>query len=312
MTAFYPVSTAPLTAVVNGREQIVEDKKVIFNTDTNEVKSIVGKGYELIPFEETHYQVTSRLDAMGLSYDTSHKLDNNGRKLFSTYTLLDEKFRFAPESRPDDVSQGRICLFNSYDSSTSFWLTWGLFRSICANGCVFGGKTSFNERVYHTKSANPVDMVSRMINNLDSFAQVKDFYQAMSEYELNQGEGNELIKELVPDNRKEAIEEREDEFKKLWSEKLPALDSDQIQEMAENQNFTINEAYGPSIGIRRREKVSELWNTPVQDLPPEERPRNLWTMYNCFTKVVTHEISNVNTQNNLFLKVDAQFRKVLS
>jgi hypothetical protein len=301
MTAFYPVAEMPLDVHVNGYNSRVAGKKLIYNADTNEAVSVVGEGYKVIPFEETNHIITSRLDSMGLSYETDHRLDAGGRKLFSTYTLLDEKFKFSPKDNPVDTSQGRICLFNSYDSSTSFHLSWGLFRSICSNGCVFGGTAQFNEKVWHTKSADHRKLIDGMITNLDSFSQVKDFYQAMSEYELTQANGNFLIDELVPDNSKADIERRVKENKELL-ERIGVTNKPEI----------LPEPYGKSVGIRRKEHVKAHWNKPVDLLPDAEKPRNLWTLYNCFTNVVTHEVESESAKNGLYQKLDKQFQAVLS
>lgn len=299
MNPFFPIAEMPLYVKVQGETHQIPSKKLLYNADTNQPVSVVGQGYQAFPFEHTHRQITDFLDRNHYSYTTRHRLENGGRKLFSSYILEDEQFRFVPEGT-NDVSKGRICVFNSYDSSTSFQIAWGLFRSICSNFNVFGGTAEVHERVWHTKSANPVAVVSRMLNNLDSFNQVKEFYKAMAEYELRQSEGLSLIDKLIPDNSERTI-------KKRIESRRNALGDDAV----EGFDPKVPEPYGNAVGIRRKEKVLDLWNKPQHMLPDEEKPRNLWTLYNCFTNVATHETDNENVRNNLLFKIDKQFATVL-
>ena len=303
---FYPVAETPLEVVVpsdyDQSIQRVDSKKLIYNTNTGKPVSVVGTGYNLIPFKDVDDLICTRLGNAGVMYDPTHELDRGGRKLFSKYRLLDDEFKFTVGEK--DTSQAVIYTINSYDSSTAFTASWGMFRMICSNGCIYGD-TEFKSKVAHTREANYGQMINNLVNNLDSFKEVKRFYQALSEYELIEKTGNDIIDELVPDNRVTAIEERVKHYQN--THEFPE------QELDHSAIFTgrLHEEYGNSIGIRRVESVKAHWNKPRHLVPDEEKPRNLWTLYNCFTNVITHEVDSANTRHNLHQKVTGQFKQLL-
>lgn len=304
---FFNVEERPHVVVIDGKEEMLEESKLIINADSGTHVSTVGKGYRLIPFGEVNQRITEALDRLGLSYTTKHNLSNGQKKLYSDYTLLDERFQFAPRRYPNDKSQGRICTLNSYDSSSSFMAAWGLFRGICSNGMVLGGKSEFNEKVYHTIGANYADMINRMFNNLSSFNMMHDFYNALAEYDIRQKDGNDLIDKLIPDNTQKTIKVRIENRVKLER----ALQGTEEPELPEGYDGKVEEPYGKGIGVRRRELVKALWNKPQNLLPEAEQPRNLWTLYNCFTNVITHEIESPNTRHNLNTTVASQFQQLV-
>jgi hypothetical protein len=150
-------------------------------------------------------------------------------------------------------------------------------------------------------------MINNMIQNLDSFQTVKRFYNALAEYDVLQPEGEKLIEELVPDNRVKSVIERDLKLAEaLDRAKTTQEEADALDRFPQGR---LPQPYGEGLGIRR---VKSHWNKPRHLLPDAEKPRNLWTLYNCFTNVITHEVESANTRNNLHTKVTNQFKRLVN
>jgi len=203
---------------VSGIWQKATAYKGIVREDTEELISVVGKNYQLIPNQQLIEALLEALDKTDIKYnEPTHGLigqlhnyvDNNKMKLTLTF----------PELKVvDDTTEGihmSLIIQNSYDMSERIKLIFGMVRLICTNGAIvfLQEKNKFNQTYKHTAGFDldavkrqfdsiymQIPMINERINILRSLDNPQSIFDSVMNVENDFGKrASDFVKENDPE-----------------------------------------------------------------------------------------------------------------
>lgn len=132
----FPVELQPIFLT---DQKVIEKKKAVVRTDTNEALGIVSDDYGLVK----HATVIDSFREAGKQYGVEEKitLARNGAQLF--YQMIFPKIEM--EVSEGDIVRMMMIAKNSYNGMNSLQVIFGAFRLVCSNGMILGTQfISFN------------------------------------------------------------------------------------------------------------------------------------------------------------------------
>jgi len=147
MNPFFNVERVPVFAQY-GDNTIKLPKDVLVNVETSQPVGIVGKDYKII----TNDEVNSLFGEAFSQYKVKETMDfmkKGGETWVRRIVFEDDELSF--EVTKGDVSHIMLEIFNSFNGTTRVGYSLSLFRSICANGMVFGRKNLFGLGFTHVR-----------------------------------------------------------------------------------------------------------------------------------------------------------------
>jgi hypothetical protein len=262
---------------------LINDKKSVVRKDNGTPLSVVGTTYEPIPYGKVVTDIENIFEDMSMKFDVRHNLTKGGRRIFSEYRF--PEVTYIPNGEGEDITTMRLIIPNSYDGSKRVGFELGGYRLVCKNGMV-SGDVHRTIQASHTRGVNFSSVMNEVGLAINSFKNdVIPFWNALANYEVrNPKAALNYISDLIPDNRKKTKKEQN-----------------------RDNNYSV---YGNGLPFKFREKVIEQWEAPKDEV---EKPRNLWTMYNAFTNVITHQIEPTNYERaqKMGARVSNQFHKMM-
>lgn len=155
----FPVELQPIYLAGN---KLIDKKKAVVRTDTNESLGIVSDDYGLVK----HATVIDSFREAGKEYGVEEKitLARNGAQLFYQMTFP----KIEMEVKKGDLVRMMMIAKNSYNGMNSLQVIFGAFRLVCSNGMILGTQfISFN----YKHIGNVGGMIDASITN-----QYKDAY----------------------------------------------------------------------------------------------------------------------------------------
>lgn len=145
---FFTVERTPVFARIGGKEVIL-DKEVLVNTETNLPVGIVSKDYSLISNEKVNGLFTEAFAKYKVK-KTMDFMKRGGETWVRRIVFEDDELTF--DVKNGDVSHVMLEIENSYNTTSRYGYNISLFRSICENGMVFGRKNLISMKFTHMKN----------------------------------------------------------------------------------------------------------------------------------------------------------------
>lgn len=152
--------------------------------------TILGRGYYLFPNEEALTLATQAADLVGLQpfapkgLDGTKRLRQQGNVFYNREQTLMHAWFAPPTTHDVQGEQMHIgCdVVNSIDGSTSFGCSVFTYRSICANGVIFGYRELAGFKRTHTKGMEHVvsGLKTRMVRVMDTALATLERYQQLA------------------------------------------------------------------------------------------------------------------------------------
>jgi hypothetical protein len=144
------------------------------------------------------YRFISTMDVLNALADEGYKVHMVGQ----TTPRIQDKTNFAKhvirlrkESYFDDPTQNEIVLRNSADASSSAQLMAGVFRMVCANGCIAGDITQ-DVRIRHS-GTNVGDYVNGAYEIINQFSKVDESREKMQQTILTFDQYKQLAEDAI-------------------------------------------------------------------------------------------------------------------
>jgi hypothetical protein len=153
--------------------------------------TILGRGYYLFPNEEALTLATQAADLVGLKpfapkgLDGTKRLRQQGNVFYNREQTLMHAWYAPPKTYDVQGEQMKIgCdVVNSIDGSSSFGCSVFTYRSICANGVIFGYRELAGFKRMHTKGMEHIvsGLKTRMVRVMDTALETLERYQQLAE-----------------------------------------------------------------------------------------------------------------------------------
>ena len=266
-------------------EHIVGTHVGLVREDTNQLLSVVGKGYNPVnhvdAFKTAEAVIKlSDLDIKGITRTT--ECSHDGARAFSIYTLPEHKGNLGRQG--DDVAL-TISARNSFDGSWSFTVEVGGYRFICLNMQVFANNFAIHKSK-HTSGLN----LQRVA---DKLSEAVRFYD--SETELWQ----EMVDTKITDH---------DAMRTM----AYLADSKTAEAHLKSGTYLSDILYEPD--VIRNKTLSKLWHHWISNSAVLDS--SAWALYNAMTEWATHGLpTKKSAMNNISsIKMDRldKVRKTLN
>ena len=197
---YFPVSMAPIEAVVDGERIYGEDFRAVVREDTGQVLAVHKTGYKLVKnadiypaFEDALKR--SQLDLNGMYYEDD--VSYNGGRCMRSYFFPEHRVEIAP----NDLVDLQLRVINSYDGSSAFQALVGAYRLLCSNGMVIGQKFSqtFGK---HTQGLDINTVVRKVGNAIDVYCSQADVWSRWTKTALSDEQAIRIIDEMPNMNDK--------------------------------------------------------------------------------------------------------------
>ena len=172
----FPVELQPIYLT---DQKVIDKKKAVVRTDTNEPLGIVSDDYGLVK----HSTVIDSFREAGREYGVEEKitLARNGAQLFYQMTFP----KIEMEVQKGDIVRMMMIAKNSYNGMNSLQVIFGAFRLVCSNGMILGTQfISFN----YKHIGNVGGMNDALITN--------QYQDAYAQYIKLFGERSPMIKDM--------------------------------------------------------------------------------------------------------------------
>jgi len=208
---YFPVESRTIS--VNDQEGLPEKAdgfQAIVRTDTNEVLSVQGRNYKVIPNEPLFRGFddalqSSGMDLSGLQIDD--QVNYGGRRVIRHYRFP----MITSEPRINDIVQLRISVINSFDSFNAFSAQVSGLRLWCLNGAVsLHGSTSVYGR--HTSGFDNTRALSKINEAVERYMTAATDWSEWSERELTETEARTAL-EAFPDMNPTLLQRLEQAWK---------------------------------------------------------------------------------------------------
>lgn len=154
---------------------VVPDKRAIVRGDTDEVLSLVGTTYEVLPHTKALEPILEALDKRGAEVRQQIRTTHNGARMYARLFMQDMETNFGPNER---LWPG-FTVTNSLDGTRPFMSEMTLMRLVCTNGMRV--PTTFQKySSRHTKNADfnhAIETFLDVLNNPASFQFIADWNQ---------------------------------------------------------------------------------------------------------------------------------------
>jgi len=186
--ALYPVSLAKTNDILSGYKSANpagEHAVIAEYNDEKYLVNTVSDTYGLIPLESTLEVVSKAAENLGIAYDTKARGHFKKGVEFPTAFEINTKLNVDWEICKGDNVAPQLTLFTSYDGTMKLTFAAGIYRSICKNGMVFGGKKGKFQKISgkHTKSmVDKVEQITRFMDNLMTSQElITKYFQQLQE-----------------------------------------------------------------------------------------------------------------------------------
>jgi hypothetical protein len=125
---------------------------LIYREDTGEQLAVVSNRFNIIHHRDAIAPVERALNKLGMVANYKHSLANKGAKLFTNVTLPQYEFdpakKLATENTAFDGQPGNdkyrpmLIVENAYDKTSSYSISFGMYRMVCSNGVRIGHQIS--------------------------------------------------------------------------------------------------------------------------------------------------------------------------
>jgi hypothetical protein len=298
----FPVERVPSHVFVDGKS-IKTDRDCIVRMDTKKIIGYVSaetikratmdgqeenirRGYyKVVTHTELVTEAREAIRELNLiPKETSYMLHNGGR-LFHQFDFPQEIIAPAP----NDFINMRLTLVNSYDLSRPCGWELGGLRLVCTNGLV-AFKKAFFEMKKHAGSFSMDYTINSLKQALNTFRNdMQNYYAKLADTTIVPSVGTLMIKDMV--EKKQLPEKYGLAIEKVWED-------------PKNANMVIPETNA---------KGETIPNTyvKVMDDVSLDFGRNLWTLYNAFTLILTHYVVSIERRMVIHAYVQARLNKMM-
>jgi len=299
----FPIERLPSYVNVGGT-QVKTKRDCIVRTDTKKIIGYVSaetiekvnrlngtienvnRGYyKVVPHMELVTEARQAIGELGVvPKETSYMLHEGGR-LYHQFDFPGETI--APV--PNDLVSMRLTLVNSYDLSRPCGWELGGLRLVCTNGLV-AFKRAFFEMRKHAGSFSMDHTIKNLKNAIITFkGDMRDYYAQLADTDIATSTGTEVITEMV--------------HKGYMPEKYGKL-IEEVWEHPERANSVIPE-------VDSKGKAIEGSYVTVMEDVSLDKARNLWTLYNAFTLILTHYIVSIEVRMKLHAIVQTKLNAMV-
>ena len=235
---------------------IMPKHKTIINSETNEVISVVGEGYNVIQnnvavpkYEEALFR--SKLDTRGMMRKVSSSHD--GARTVVTYTFPAHEMEVAE----GDPMYLQTTFLNSYDGTWKLGSLLGALRLACTNGqVVHDSFSSFFGK--HTKSLDVDDVVKKLERSLDVYMENIELWKQYPTTKVSALDAEKVLFALSKGSKKTSkiLKETHSRYVNEMGRNLWALFNTLTDWSSHTQ--VRKESNKPSIIISREQKVRSV------------------------------------------------------
>ena len=232
----------------------------LMRNDTNQVLSVVGKGYNPVDHVDAFKTAENVIQLSDLNIEGIERrteCSHNGARAYSIYTLPEHRVNLGREN--DDVAL-TISARNSFDGSWSFTVEVGGYRFICLNMQVFANNFAIHKSK-HTKGLNLQRVADKLSEAVKFYDQETELWQEMVDTKIGHDQAMSTLAHLA--NAKTV------DF--------------HLKSM--NRPFYIGDIlYEPD--VVRNKTLNKLWNYWMNN--SSKLDRTAWALYNAMTEWATH------------------------
>ena len=242
-------------------QELVDSHVGLLREDTNQLLSVVGKGYKPINHRDafkTAEEVIklSDLDIKGITRKT--ECSHDGARAYSIYTLPEHKVNLGRKN--DDVAL-TISARNSFDGSWSFTVEVGGYRFICLNMQVFANNFAIHKSK-HTSGLNLQRVADKLSEAVKFYDQETELWQEMVDTKVQHDTAMSILAYLA-------------DAKTVDSHLKP-----------DNRPFYLSDIlYEPD--VIRNKTLSSLWTRWLNN--SKSLDSTAWALYNAMTEWATHQ-----------------------
>jgi len=230
--------------------------KAIVDVDTDEIISVVGKGYNLVQNSEIIPQYERAIARSNLNTDgMERKIDysHDGARTVVSYRFPAHRIAV----KEGDEMDLMITVLNSYDGSWKFMSMVGAFRLLCTNGQIIGDSFS-SYYGKHTKSLDVDYAINKLEDSLEVYLHNAELWKQYPTSKITIGQANDVLLALAKDNIK-LMEELNSTYQKYVFEmghNLWAL-FNTLTDWSTHSKVT-NVSNKPSIVVSREDRVRKV------------------------------------------------------
>lgn len=169
--ALYPVSLVKTNDILLGYKSANPAGEHAVIADYNDGKHLintVSNTYGLIPLESTLEVIQKAAENLGIGYTTKANGYFKKNVDFPTAFEINTKFNVDWEICKGDNVAPQLTLYTSYDGTMKLTFAAGIYRSICKNGMVFGGKKGKFQKITGKHTTNMIDKVDEIMRFMDN------------------------------------------------------------------------------------------------------------------------------------------------
>ena len=186
-------------------EQIdtIDSHVALVREDTNQVLSIVGKGYNPVDHVDAFITAEDVIELSDLNIEGIERrteCSHGGARAYSIYTLPEHRVNLGREN--DDVAL-TISARNSFDGSWSFTVEVGGYRFICLNMQVFANNFAIHKSK-HTKGLNLQRVADKLSEAVRFYDQETELWQEMVDTKITDHDAMTVLAHLAKSKTAEA------------------------------------------------------------------------------------------------------------
>ncbi len=198
------------------RDRVVEDATSGTFNDVEDLISIAGQGYNLLPNEEVLEVANQAAKLAGfvpffekitkgdwsLGKVNGHVICNNKEtQMHALYIPAETNRSHWEESEVGKVVRVGVDVVNSIDGKKSFGIGLFSFRSACTNGVLFGGKQEAAVHYAHTKALSSVveQLKTLFVQQMDNARLILENYQRLAAEKLKKQDVERLRQVRLPE-----------------------------------------------------------------------------------------------------------------